>query len=330
MPVHPQTRRLREFLDSCAELLGPDPSIEEMRRLIGSPFALERRELPHVRDLTVHGEGGPVPVRLYRPAGRSPLPALVYFHGGGWVIGGPDNVDAACREFAARAGCAVLSVDYRLAPEHPFPAAVQDAWAVTAAATGEPGRFGVDPQAVAVAGDSAGGNLAAVVALLARERGVRLVHQLLVYPATDTAMDTASYAAYGTGYGLDAGSMGRFMRLYQGDADPADPRLAPLRAPDLAGAAPATVITAEYDVLRDEGEAYARRLQEAGVPVLLRRYEGMVHSFFLLPELFDTGVEAMDLAVRRLRAAFETPGNGTAPIREDTRWARRGTAGTSG
>jgi acetyl esterase len=317
MPVHPQTRRFREFLGSWTELLGPDPSIEDMRRLVGSAFALERRELPDVQDLTVPGAGGPVPVRLYRPVRRSPLPALVYLHGGGWVVGGPDNVDAACREFAARAGCAVLSVDYRLAPEHPFPAAVQDAWAVTAAATGEPDRFGVDPRAVAVAGDSAGGNLAAVVALLARERGVRLVHQLLVYPATDTAMDTPSYAAFGAGYGLDAVSMRRFMGLYRGEADPADPRLAPLRAPDLAGAAAATVITAEYDVLRDEGEAYARRLGEAGVPVELRRYAGMVHSFFLLPELFDTGAEAMDFAVRRLRAAFARVDR-AAPTQEDS------------
>ncbi|MEW2359415.1 alpha/beta hydrolase [Spirillospora sp. NPDC029432] len=307
MPVHPQTRRFLEFLGAWTDLLGPDPSIQDMRRVVGSALPAPRRGLAEVADLTVPGEGGPVPVRLYRPEEGATLPALVYFHGGGWVVGGPGNVDAACREFAARAGCAVLSADYRLAPEHPFPAAADDAWAVTAAAVRDPGRFGVDPANVAVAGDSAGGNLAAVTALAARERGVRLAHQLLVYPVTDTAMDTPSYAAYGTGYGLDADSMALFMDLYRGGADPADPRLAPLRAPDLAGAAPATVITAECDVLRDEGEAYARRLAAAGVPVELRRYAGMVHSFFLLPELFDTGVEAMDFAVRRLRAAFAAP-----------------------
>ncbi|MWK39496.1 alpha/beta hydrolase fold domain-containing protein [Actinomadura sp. J1-007] len=254
------------------------------------------------------GSGGPVPVRLYRPEplGGPALPALVYLHGGGWVLGGVDNVDAACRDLAAEAGCAVLNVGYRLAPEHPFPAAVDDAWAAVRSVVREPALYGADPGAVAVAGDSAGGNLAAVTAILARDRGLRLAHQLLVYPVTDTAMDTASWAAYGTGYGLDAGAMARFADLYRGTADPDDPRLAPLRAPDLAGLAPATVITAEYDILRDEGEAYARRLAASGVPVELRRYEGVVHSFFLLPEIFDAGGEAMKYAVQRLVAAFGT------------------------
>ncbi|TDC49506.1 alpha/beta hydrolase, partial [Actinomadura sp. KC345] len=213
-------------------------------------------------------------------------------------------VDGLCRDIAADAGCVALNVGYRLAPEHPFPAAVDDAWAVVASLAREPGRYGALPGAVAVAGDSAGGNLAAVVALLARDHGVPLVHQLLVYPVTDTAMDTPSWREYGSGYGLDAGSLARFMELYRGGADPSDVRLAPLRAPDLAGAAPATVITAECDILRDEGEAYARRLAAAGVPVELRRYDGVVHAFFLLPEIFDAGARARDFAVRRLRAAF--------------------------
>ena len=310
--MHPQTRRYLEFLRSLSRLGeaaadggGPaEPPIEEMRRQVGTVFPVDRRELPEVRDLTVPGAGGPVPVRLYRPERRAPLPALVYLHGGGWVVGGPENVDAACRELAAGIGCVVLNVDYRLAPEHPFPAAVEDAWAVVRAAVDAPERFGADPDAVAVAGDSAGGNLAAAAALLARDHGVHLAHQLLVYPVTDTAMDTPSYAEYATGYGLDASAMARSLALYRGDADPADPLLAPLRASDLTGLAPATVITAEYDVLRDEGEAYARRLAGAGVPVELRRFDGVVHSFFLLPEVFDAGAEAMDLAVRRLRAAF--------------------------
>jgi acetyl esterase len=228
----------------------------------------------------------------------------VYLHGGGWVIGGIDDVDGLCRELAAGAGCAVLNVGYRLAPEHPFPAAVEDAWAVLADLAADPGRYGADPGALAVAGESAGGNLAAVTALRARDEGLALAHQLLVYPVTDTAMDTPSWAEFGTGLGLDAPAMAEFMDLYRAGADPADPRLAPLRAPDLSGAAPATVITAECDILRDEGEAYARRLAEAGVPVELRRYPGTVHSFFLLPEIFDAGVEARALAVRRLRASF--------------------------
>ncbi|SNS51710.1 alpha/beta hydrolase [Actinomadura mexicana] len=312
MPLHPQTVSFLEQLASwTAAPPGrdgpPEPTIAEMRERIGAAFPVVRRELPRVRDVEVPGPGGPVPVRLYRPAPpeRGPLPAVVYLHGGGWVLGGVDNVDAFCRDLAAAAGCAVLNVGYRLAPEHPFPAAVDDAWAVVSSVAREPGRYGVLSGALAVAGDSAGGNLAAVAALLARDAGVPLAHQLLVYPVTDTAKDTPSWREYGTGYGLDAGSLARFMDLYRDGADPADPRLAPLRAPDLAGAAPATVITAECDILRDEAEGYARRLAAAGVPVELRRYDGVVHSFFLLPEIFDAGAEAVEFAVRRLRAAFD-------------------------
>ncbi|WP_067467374.1 alpha/beta hydrolase [Actinomadura macra] len=319
MPLHPQTEDFLELLASwtaAGEDAGGEPTIEEMRSRIGAAFPARRRELPHVSDVSVPGPGGPVPVRVYRPwpVGRGPLPAVVYLHGGGWVLGGVDNVDAACRELAAGAECAVFNVGYRLAPEDPFPAAVDDAWAVVASVAREPHRHRVLPGAVAVAGDSAGGNLAAATALLARERGVHLAHQLLVYPVTDTAMDTPSWAEYGSGYGLDAATLARFMRLYRAGADDADPRLAPLRAPALDGAAPATVITAEYDILRDEGEAYARRLAAAGVPVELRRYDGVVHSFFLLPEVFDAGAEAMAFAVRRLRAALRGPRReGTTP-----------------
>ncbi|HEX2316987.1 MAG TPA: alpha/beta hydrolase [Thermomonospora sp.] len=304
MAPHPQTARFRELLTLFAHVNGPAPTLEDMRR---APLPASPRPLPEVRDLAVGGPGGPVPVRLYRPEPRSrgPLPALVYLHGGGWVIGGIDHVDEVCRHLAAEVGCAVVNVGYRLAPEHPFPAAVEDAWAVTHDVVTDPDRYGADPAAVAVAGESAGGNLAAVTALRARDEGVRLAHQLLVYPVTDTAMDTESWSAYGTGLGLDATMMAAFLNMYRGDADPYDPRLAPLRAPDVSGVAPATVITAGCDILRDEGEAYARRLAEAGVPVEARRYDGVVHSFFLLPEIFDAGVEARALAVRRLRAAFD-------------------------
>ncbi|TDC69438.1 alpha/beta hydrolase [Actinomadura sp. GC306] len=312
MPLHPQTVSFLEFVAGWTALPSgaggaAEPTIEQLRERAAAVPSPAGPELPEVRDLTVRGPGGPVPVRLYRPepAERGPLPAVVYLHGGAWVLGGIDDVDATCRDIAAAAGCAVLNVGYRLAPEHPFPAAVDDAWAVVASAAREPHRYGVLPGALAVAGDSAGGNLAAAVALLARDRGVPLVHQLLVYPVTDTAMDAPSWREFGTGYALDAGTLARFMELYRAGADPADFRLAPLRAPDLAGAAPATVITAEYDILRDEGEAYARRLAAAGVPVEARRYDGVVHSFFLLPEQFDAGVRAREFAVRRLRAAFD-------------------------
>ncbi|GAA1574823.1 alpha/beta hydrolase [Actinomadura kijaniata] len=316
MALHPQTVEFLRQLRAWTATGEPEPTIEETRRRLETVLPVRRRELPHVADLTVPGAAGPVPVRLYRPRplDGAPLPALVYLHGGGWVLGGLESVDVPCRELAARVGCAVVSVDYRLAPEHPFPAAVEDAWAAAAAVAGDPGRFGADPAAVAVAGDSAGGNLAAVVALLARERGVRLAHQLLVYPVTDTARSTPSWREYAEGYGLDAAAMARFMEMYRGSADPADPRLAPLSAADLSGLAPATVITAECDILRDEAEEYARRLTAAGVPVESRRYDGVVHSFFLMPEIFDAGAEAWELAVRRLRAAFRSI---TGPARED-------------
>ncbi|MFV2174462.1 alpha/beta hydrolase [Actinomadura sp. LOL_016] len=306
MPLHPQTVSFLRTLASWTAVPqdAGEPTIEEMREQVGAVFPFERRDLPVVDDLVVRGPDGPVPVRLYRPVAAGRLPALVYLHGGGWVLGGVENVDGMCRDLAADAGCAVLSVGYRLAPEHPFPAAVDDAWAVVAAAVRRPERYGIRPEAVAVAGDSAGGNLAAAVALLARDRGVPLAHQLLVYPVTDTARDTPSWREYGAGYGLDAATLACFMDLYRGGADPRDPRLAPLRAPDLRGVAPATVITAECDILRDEGEAYARRLAESGVPVELRRYDGVVHSFFLLPDMFDAGAEAVAYAVARLRTAF--------------------------
>jgi acetyl esterase len=314
MPLHPQAAKFLDDLRSWDAFNAPEPTIEQMRHDTGLAAFAERRDLPQVTDLTVPGTGGPIPVRLYRPhlaPGVVP-PALIYLHGGGWVIGSLEHVDVGCRELAARAGCTVLNVDYRLAPEHPFPAAVEDAWAVTAAVARDAARFEVDPRAIAVAGDSAGGNLAAVVALLARDRGLSLAHQLLIYPVTDTAMDTPSHVAFAKGYGLDGEGLARFMDLYRGDADPADPRIAPLRAPDLSSLAPATVITAEYDILRDEGEAYARRLAEAGVPVEQRRFAGMVHAFFLMPEIFDSGAEAQELAVRRLRAAFDHAISGKA------------------
>ncbi|WP_067471597.1 alpha/beta hydrolase [Actinomadura hibisca] len=320
MQLHPQTERFLKELRAWTAIDAPAPSIKQMRAQLDLDFPVEHRELPYIADTTVPGAAGPVPVRVYRPEplGGEALPALVYFHGGGWVVGGMHNVEGVCRELAARARCTVVNVEYRLAPEHPFPAAVEDAWAATAAVAHDAARFGADPRAVAVAGDSAGGNLAAVVALLARERGVRLAHQLLAYPVTDTARSTPSWSDYGDGYGLDSDAMARFMDLYRGNADPSDPRLAPLRAPDLSGAAPATVLTAECDILRDEGEAYARRLADAGVPVELRRYDGVVHSFFLMPEVFDAGVEAQEFAVRRLRAAFdEATGRTAGPTRED-------------
>ncbi|WP_245155043.1 alpha/beta hydrolase [Nocardioides sp. 1609] len=231
-----------------------------------------------VRSLPVGG----LPGRLYTPTGASGLmPVLVFFHGGGFMYGGLDSHDAVCRVLAEQAGVRVLAVDYRLAPEHPFPAAYDDAVAAYEWTIAHAASIGADPDRIAVGGDSAGGNLAAGVALHAARAGLPLAFQLLVYPATDATRDTRSYEMFGEGFFLSR----RFMELatesYLPDAaDHRDPRASPAFAEVLAGTAPAYVATAGFDPLRDEGEAYARRLADAGVEVELRRFPDQIHSFF--------------------------------------------------
>ncbi|GGP06340.1 alpha/beta hydrolase [Nonomuraea glycinis] len=304
MPLHPQAR---EYLTDYPSDLNTDLAeldlerIQEMRAHDG--LAAQRGplpQLPHVRDETAEG----VPVRIYRAdRGDEPLPVVVYFHGGGWVFGSVRRNDALGRDLAIRTGAVVVSVDYRLAPEHPFPAAADDAWTVLRDIFARP-AFYQSNGSIALVGDSAGGNLAAVAAWQARDAGLRLAHQVLIYPVLDTRQDTPSYTEFAKGFGLDAEEMAWFVRQYAAGADLADPRLSPLRLPSLAGLAPATVLTAGCDVLRDEGERYGERLAEAGVPVEVRRFEGAVHSFFGLPRLFDQAVEARDYVAARLRASL--------------------------
>ncbi|GAA3446777.1 alpha/beta hydrolase [Planomonospora venezuelensis] len=311
MALHPQAEAYLKLFPTdlgtpLAELT-PE-AIAQMRALDG--FAEQRgpiAPLPVVRDEiaaagTGEGAGG-VPVRVYRPVdGDRPLPAIVYYHGGGWVFGSVARNDALARDLAVRNGAVVVSVDYRLAPEHPFPAAADDAWTALRDVFARPGAYGADPERIAVCGDSAGGNVAAVAARRARDAGLRLAHQVLVYPVLDVAMDTPSYRSYAAGFGLGADEMAWFVAQYGGD--PADPALAPIRLADKSGLAPATVITAECDPLCDEGEAYAAQLAAAGVPVELRRYEGAIHGFFGLPGFFDQAIEAREYAAARLREAF--------------------------
>ena len=258
-----------------------------------------------VLDRTIPGPEGAIGVRIYTPDAAAPLPLLVYLHGGGFVTGSLDTHDPLCRALANRAACTVLSVDYRLAPEHRFPAALDDSHAALRWAADHAAELGVDAERIAVGGDSAGGNLAAATALRCRERGPRLCHQLLIYPVIAPDFETASYRENAEGYLLTRGMMMWFWRQYL--ADPAqgnDPEAAPLRAPDHAGLAPATVITAEFDPLRDEGEAYAARLREAGVPTELLRYDGQIHAFVSFADRFDRGREAIDRAAQNLRVAF--------------------------
>ena len=275
MAVHPEAQQL---LDALAE--AQLPPFEEMtvpsaraaahgfRDMQGEPV-----EMGSVHDRAVPGPEGDIPVRVYTPAGTGPLPAIVYFHGGGWVIGNLEIVDRPCRALAAAAAAVVVSVDYRLAPEHRYPAAFDDCYAATVWVAEHAAELGVDPATIAVAGDSAGGNLAAAVALAARDRGgPALAAQLLIYPVTDFNFDTDSYRENAEGYLLTRGSMYWFWAHYLGAQElPKDPYACPLRAGSLAGLPPAYVATGEYDPLRDEGEAYAWRLAEAGVAVRDRK-----------------------------------------------------------
>ncbi len=236
-----------------------------------------------VRDLSVDGAVGPLRARLYSPAPRpeaAARPLVVFFHGGGWVVGDIESHDQPCRLLCRYADVHVLSVDYRLAPENPFPAAVEDAITAFAWAAANAARLGADPARVAVAGDSAGGTLAAVVAQETRDSGtVQPVAQLLVYPGADGSVSRPSKSLFGEGFLLTRAQMDWYWDTYRGDAPSTDPRLSPLLADDLSGLAPALVTTAAFDPLRDEGEAYAAALRTAGTPVVLRRASGLVHGY---------------------------------------------------
>jgi acetyl esterase len=249
---------------------------------------------------------GPVRIRVYQPSGAArDLPVLVYFHGGGWVAGSLDTHDGVCRALCARTPCVVVSVDYRLAPEHRFPAAVEDAWAATAWVAEHAASIGGDAGRIAVGGDSAGGTLATVVARRARDRGLPLRLQLLVYPATDHRFDSESYREHGVGYGLTRDAMRWYWEHYLGpDGDGSSPEASPLRADDLAGLAPAFVLTVEFDPLRDEGEAYAERLRAAGVATECRRVAGLIHGALRMPGTIPRAGELLDASVGALRAAF--------------------------
>ncbi len=269
-----------------------------------TPSAVE-----YIENFEIDGPHGPIPARFYWPknGGALPLPLLVYFHGGGWLLGDLDSHDGVCRHLANGADCAVLSVDYRLAPEHKFPAAVDDAFAATAWAIDNAAKLNIDPNQVAVGGDSAGGNLAVAVCMIARDAGAPKVRfQLLLYPALDFSFSTQSHQAFAEGFSLTRNSLIWFRDHYlRTPDDETDFRASPLRAKSLSGLPPACVLTAEYDPLRDEGEAFAARLaQEAHVPVTHWRATGQIHGFLPMGKLISASAPTLDTLARTLKSAF--------------------------
>jgi acetyl esterase/lipase len=309
MPLDPQAQA---FLDQMAASGEPpliSQSVDDARKaiLMFGHLGGEPEPVSHVENRRLSGPERAIPVRIYTPTGSGPFPALVYFHGGGWVVCDLDTHDAVCRSLTNAAGCIVVSVDYRLAPEHKFPAAVEDCYAAMQWVMHNAQLINADPKRIAVGGDSAGGNLAAVVSQMARDRREQApVFQLLIYPVTDYyAPGTPSYKQNADGYFLTLEDMIWFWNHYlKGEAEAANPYACPLRAPSLANLPPALVITAEFDPLRDEGEAYAERLVESGVAAELVRYDGMIHGFFSMAGIVDQGRKALALAANRLRSAF--------------------------
>ena len=305
--LYPEVRALLEANEAAGaaavENLSPEEArqaaLDALKAVAGQP-----EDVGRVEDLSIPHPARPIPIRVYTPAAEGPFPCLVYFHGGGWVLCDLDTHDAVCRAISKRAGAVVVAVDYRLSPEHKFPAAVEDCYAATEWVAANAARLGVDPRRIAVGGDSAGGNLSTVMCLKSRdEGGPALALQVLVYPVTNLAsFDTPSYREFAEGYYLTRAEMEWFRGHYLARIEDAQsPYASPLLAPDLHGLPPALVITAECDTLRDEGEAYARRLADAGVEVACTRYGGMIHPFFSLGAVFSSGRRAIEQVAAAVR-----------------------------
>ncbi|MFJ9497322.1 alpha/beta hydrolase [Brevibacillus centrosporus] len=304
--------KAKAFLDMGAAAGDPPMSTltpEQNRERTAGLKALsgEPKPVAKVESRMIPVEGAEIELRIYTPEGSGSFPLLVYFHGGGWVIGDVETVDTVCRNIAHESECVVASVNYRLSPEHKFPVPVEDCYAAVQWVASHAQELQADASRLAVGGDSAGGNLAAVVSQLAKERkGPEISLQVLIYPVTQVGSDTESYRENGEGYFLTADSMQWFFQQYLNtDEEKMDVRVSPLLAEDLSGLPPALVITAEYDPLRDEGEMYAERLKQAGVSVELTRYDGMIHGFFWMAGIMDQGGQAISQVSSRLRSVFE-------------------------
>lgn len=309
MSVDPQVQSVLAALGQLSRSASL-PTVEDLRvpNAAISAMRWSAVDIASVRDLDIPGPGGLLRARLYAPNGSSPAPTVAYFHGGGWVAGNIDNHDGFCRQLAKRSGCAVLNAEYRLAPEHRFPAAVDDAVAVVRWAIDHGRSVGIDGTKLAVAGDSAGGNLAAVVALVLRDDdGPPLAAQILLFPITDHEFDSESMVESGEGFFLTRERMRWYWSQYLGDDRFGDDwRASPLRAPDLSHLPPATIIVAEHDPLRTQAEHYAQRLVAAGVDTDVHCFDGMIHSFANLRQAIDRAEEAMNVVVAAIRRQLRT------------------------
>ena len=312
MPVHPV---FQEMINRASAQPPPDATdltIQEQRKAADSMVAglaalsEEGPEVAEVRDRVVPGPYGEFLVRVFTPEGTGPFPAYVYFHGGGWWMGNLAMTEGECRHIARDVGCVVVSIDYHLAPEHKFPIPVEDCYTATTWVVEHAVELDVDPERVAVGGGSSGGNLAAAVCLMARDRAApSLIFQLLVNPVTDFDFTTLSYQQNGDGYLLTRDTMSWFWDLYLSEpSDGSNPYAAPMQARDLSGLPPALVITAEYDPLRDEGEEYGRRLQAAGVRATVSRYDGMIHGFDFFTKVVPAARDCRAEEIAALRRAL--------------------------
>jgi len=292
-------------LETLSPVEARKQALADLKALGGTP-----EQVHSIETIRIPGPLGEIPIRIYTPETAAPRPALIYFHGGGWVVCDLDTHDVPCTAIARRAGAVVVAVDYRLAPEHKFPAAVVDGYAATSWVASHASELGIDPKRISVGGDSAGGNLAAVISLKARdEKGPAIAQQVMVYPVTDlSSFDTPSYDEFAEDHSLTKAEMewfrGHYLRSLE---DARNPHASPLLENDLRGLPPALVITAECDPLRDEGHDYAQRLESAGVPVTYTCYAGMIHPFFSLSgallQAFDAYQQVADVVAGARRQA---------------------------
>ncbi|MGI2329084.1 alpha/beta hydrolase [Planococcus sp. YIM B11945] len=308
MPVNPKIQFFLDQLNTMPAIPMDQITPEAMRNSEASQLSAQPKEpVEKVEDKTIALAGRTIPIRVYTPKGDAPFPALVFYHGGGWVLGSIESHDAICRELANLASCVVISVEYRLAPEHKFPAAVEDAYESLEWVASHAAELGIDHERIAVGGDSAGGNLATVASLIASERqGPNVVHQLLLYPSTGPAAGYPSMAENAKGYLLTGDMMSWFQTQYlQSNEDRVHPYLSPILSDNLEGLPPATILTAQYDPLRDVGIAYAEKLKAEGVAVFHKNYDDLIHGFANFSGFVPEARQAVADGAEELKKAFK-------------------------